>query len=449
MAVALNPVPGSQRNTAIDAARGFALLGILLVNIQSFGEPFGEFIKHRPDDASPWSEVAAFYFVKVFCESKFYPLFAMLFGYGLMTQAARAAARGRAYWAPGIRRYLFLGLLGLAHALLLWYGDILFVYAGCGLILLVLHRVATRALAVTGAVILGVSVLLMTVFSLVSAPPETSVTTEPAAEVTVSAPDGTDQPPPEDKHQPAPETPVIRLLKAMETGEPIAGPADPRWMALEREAYTSGGAADRLAFNAFTWCVFLVVCLVGFGWHVLAMMLFGAVLARLGVFEESRSLWHSRVLKLALFVALPVCILGATAGQFLPTGPAGAVFSATSMIFGPVLSLGYVAAIVIAVRRGIHARLIGALANVGRMALSNYLFQTLVATTVFYQWGLGLFDQTTRVQRLGMVVAIFAVQLVISSLWLRVFRHGPMEWVWRTVTYLRFPTGDAPPGRGE
>ncbi|MBN8644633.1 MAG: DUF418 domain-containing protein [Planctomycetes bacterium] len=458
---------GSERIGAIDSVRGFALLGIFFVNIQAFGEPFGMFMLPRPEATAGTLDVVAYYFVKVFCESKFYPLFAMLFGFGLMLQAGRAAARGRSYWAPGFRRYGFLTLLGLMHALLLWYGDILFVYGIAGLFVLLLHRAKTVVLATLSGVFLFVGVVLMTGFSLLATPPAASsaVGTEAAAVSTgaqANAPvDGAAAERPEgepakdagadaasgdeasgsigDGKIPADATPVMRLFGMMRDGKAQSGPADPVWMALEREAYTSGNPLDRLAFNAFTWAMFLVVCLLGFGWDVIAMVLLGAVLCRIGLFDERRAGLRGRLTLLGVVVGLPMCAVGAFAGKFLGDGPAAAVFSFTSMVFGPLVSLAYLGAVTGLVRSGSLAWLTNALACVGRMSLTNYLLQTAVASLIFFEVGLGLFGETTRAQRVAIVLGVYACQLALSAGWLKVFAMGPMEWVWRAVTYLRVP----------
>lgn len=471
----LAPTATEERIQAIDAVRGFALLGILCVNIQSFAEPFGAFMLPEPPAGSSWADVASFYFVKVFCESKFYPLFAMLFGFGLMMQADRARRRGVSYWGAGLRRYVFLTFLGLLHALLLWFGDILFLYGIGGLFLLLMHRANTKALAITGGVFLFIAVALMTVFSYFSTPGKAGVTgageatPTPVATAPASAApkeeagdggvspssDGAEKPEPGEPAAMPPseaegrvigdgrfgefETPVMRLFKAMEQGAGDGGPSNPTWMEFERQAYTSGRAVDRLLFNAFNWVMFLMICLVGFGWDVLAMLLLGAVLYRVGLFDPARSgrLW--KLLWAGVLLGMPMCVVGAVAAKFMAPNVAAAVFSGCSMLFGPLVSLAYLSGIALLVNSGTARVATGALANVGRLALTNYLMQTVVCSFLFYEWGLHLYEQTTRGQRMGIVAAVFAAQLVFSAAYFKVFKMGPMEWLWRSVTYLRRP----------
>ncbi|MFM9959112.1 MAG: DUF418 domain-containing protein [Phycisphaerales bacterium] len=469
------PTVGTERITAIDAVRGFALLGILCVNIQSFAEPFGMFVLPELPAGATAADLVSFYFVKIFCESKFYPLFAMLFGFGLMMQADRARGRGTSYWGPGIRRYVFLGFLGLLHGLLLWYGDILFLYGIGGMFVLLMHRVSTKAMAITGSVFLFIALVLMTLFAYISTPGQADAVTANESTVVVTAPAApTDAAPTPDAVEltdaaPIPEggapkemppaappstednrairdgkiegidTPLFHLFEAMGEGKGQEGPSDPVWMQYERQAYTNGNPLDRLLFNAFNWSMFLIVCLVGFGWHVIAMLLFGAVLYRVGLFDPARDGRLKKMLLLGALVGLPMCLLGALASKFMAPNAAAALLSANAILFGPLLSLGYLAAIALAVNARVAAPLTGALANVGRLALTNYLTQTVVCSFLFYEWGLHLYDQTTRGQRLGIVAAIFVAQVIFSTLYLKVFRMGPMEWLWRCVTYLRLP----------
>ena len=137
--------------------------------------------RSAPPAGSAWSEIGAFYFVKIFCESKSYPLFAMLFGAGLVLQASRADEAGRRFRGPGLRRMLVLLLMGVAHALFLWYGDILFMYAVIGFVLLFFARSRARTLAIVGFICLVVAITatsILTVF-VIAAPEKSKPTTSP------------------------------------------------------------------------------------------------------------------------------------------------------------------------------------------------------------------------------------------------------------------------------
>jgi uncharacterized protein len=416
----IGPVPETARIDAIDAVRGFALLGIFLVNIHSFGEPFGEYSRPSPGPSASVAETIAFYAVKVFCEGKFYPLFSMLFGMGLVLQYQRAIDNGRRFVGIGLRRLLVLMLFGAAHALLLWYGDILFIYAISGMVLLLFLRCRARTLFVLSGAILFLAVIASAVVMLfVFPPPEPRPETVPAPALEHFA------------------DPFGRLTEAFESKELGNDPASPIWLQTETQAYREGPYDQLFKFRALSWAIILFVCLIGFGWEIAAMMFFGAALFKAGLFTPERSHWFRRFCLIGLILGLPMCAAGALAARYVPGIPGALSAALLQMIGGPLLSLGYLGAIALAVDRGWAPGLTGALANTGRMALTNYLTQTVVATTIFYYYGLGLFAQTTPVERVGIVLAVYCIQLVVSSVWLRYFEFGPMEWLWRSLTYLR------------
>jgi len=212
---------------------------------------------------------------------------------------------------------------------------------------------------------------------------------------------------------------------------------DPIWIAAEREAYSKGPMDQVLKFRFMTYVMYLVFGVMGFIWHMAGIFLLGAALLKSGVFEPERRDWHRRFVKLGVLVGLPAAVLAAAILEVFPDGPAQILIAPIVMIGGPCLSLGYLGAITLLVRSGRARRVTGALAKVGRMALTNYLMQTLIATTIFYYYGLGLFGQTTRIERIGLVLGIYLCQIAFSAAWLKFFRYGPMEWLWRSLTYLR------------
>jgi uncharacterized protein len=153
------PVAEGERITAMDSARGFALLGILMVNMAYFSEPLGVVLGAAPKEGGTGLDRFAAWFVSSICEGKFFTLFSTLFGMGLTIQYLRAQARGEALGWRGVRRLVFLGAIGLCHALLLWYGDILFLYAMCGLVMLLVLKWQARSLAILGVVLLGIATM--------------------------------------------------------------------------------------------------------------------------------------------------------------------------------------------------------------------------------------------------------------------------------------------------
>jgi uncharacterized protein len=413
------PVPESARIAALDVARGFALLGIFLVNIQSFGEPVGSFMEPAPRPGTPWSELIALYFVKIFCESKFYPLFSLLFGIGFALQFDRARQAGQRFFRIGLRRLFFLWVFGVLHAVLFWYGDVLHLYAMAGVLILFMAGCRPRTLAITAAVLVLIGLAGIAVGSaFMGAPPEHPSTV-------------TDVPHLED--------PFGTLWNALKRNELPEGPAAALWMQAETQAYREGPYQQLFLIRLLTWVAFVVFELFGTLFFVAALFLIGAALLKAGLFLPENRRWRVRLLRLGLFVGLPLAAVAA----FIPSivsGGAGMIVAAILVaVGGPLMSLGYLVGWTLAVEDGRCRFMTRALANAGRMALTNYLMQTVIATTIFYFYGLALFARTTRVERLGIVLAVFAGQLLFSALWLRYFQFGPMEWLWRSLTYRRRP----------
>lgn len=432
------PLAPSARLWAIDAARGLALLGILLVNIQSFAEPFGRFMATAPE-SDDLPTAVAFYFVKIFCEGKFYPLFSLLFGIGLILQMNSVARSGGRSFAPlYLRRLLVLMLLGLTHALLLWYGDILFIYAFAGLFLMFARKLSGKVLLGIGVgLVLGAAVLGSAVGALMAlgGPPPASAPASAPAEVSNAAP--ASDPPAESASTPPALSPAARLGEGFRTGKLQGPPDQPLWMSLETEAYRDGPWLDAFVFRAMTWGFFIIFGLLGFGWHVIGMFFIGAGLMKLGLFAPEHRRVRARLALIGLVVGVPAAI----ASSLLATTPPAPLrtFGASFLLFagGPLVSLMYLCGISLLVDSGALTAVTRTLAAVGRMALTNYLSHTLICTFVFYHWGLAQFGLWTRTERLGLVFTIFLAQCIISPLWLSTFRFGPMEWLWRSLTYLR------------
>lgn len=476
-ALAAAPVERKERVLAIDAARGFALLGIFAVNVQSFGEPFGKFISGTPGENESALAHALFYFVKVFCEAKFYPLFSMLFGMGLVLQMGRA--RQGAFVPIYARRLGVLLLIGLIHATLIWYGDILFLYAIAGAGLLLGSRLSGKVLLGIGAaLLLFVACACGTLWGGLSAMSEQAVESSfasaakgsqvEASETTEAAPvvsDGGEtsgdgelagdatgngenageiateaMAPGQAEHGRA----FARLLEGLGNQTIQQGPSDPAWIALERQAFAEGPWQDSFMFNLICWAISLMAGLFSYSWHVLGLFFVGAGLMKLGVFQrenERGAAWRRILLVVGLAVGVPGSALAAGLPMLAPTAAGYIASSMLLFLCGPLVALMYVCVIWRLADWGAKGGAIGwgigVLARVGRMALTNYLLHSVIFTGVFYWWGLGLFGELTRPQRLLLVPMVYGVLCVGSWLWLRWFRMGPMEWVWRSLTYWK------------
>ncbi|MNM53533.1 hypothetical protein D3C81_646370 [compost metagenome] len=321
-------------------------------------------------------------------------MFSLLFGVGFAVMAQRAETAGRDFTGFYLRRSLGLLLIGILHTVLLWAGDILVAYALLSFVLLAFREAPRSWLPVLGtAAYLGAAILILLLGAVMSLLPADQV--------------------------------------AKQTSTALAS------IEAQRQAYAHGsyGAAvlQRLRDSGAALGAMMVV-----GPQVLGMFLMGAWFARSGAIAHPTE--HPRLFAGLRWGALPLGLaLMLLSVWWLPyVAPGRFDLRSTSTyalnaVAGLLMCLGYLAW---GVRWSTHLRW---LAPAGRMALSNYLGQSLVCTLVFYGYGLGWFEQMGRAWQLLFAVALFAVQVLLSHYWLKYFRFGPMEWLWRAMTYLQLP----------
>ena len=395
------PVRAQERIVSLDVLRGFALFGILLMNIQSFAMPEAAYFIPAAYGDLTGADLIVWWFSHLFADQKFMTLFSMLFGAGIVLMTAKAERGGKRSLGLHYRRMFWLLVIGLLHGYLLWSGDILVLYAVCGFILYWCRRWPARWQLATGILVFAVGPLVGMAGAqmLAFAPPE------------VRAELVTDLWPPAD---------VIQA---------------------ELAAYR-GGWRDQMAVRVPTTFEMETMAFLYWGlWRAGGLMLMGMALFKWGVFSGERSTrFYTVLIAIGALVALPVIAYGARQNFIHDWEPiytrlgAGYQFNYWASLF---VSLAYVGVIVFWLRAGWLLWLQRALAAVGRTALTNYLAQTLLATFIFYGHGLGLFGSVTRVQQLLVVLGIWTIELIISPLWLRYFRFGPAEWAWRSLTYWR------------
>jgi len=396
------PVQPRDREPILDLLRGFALLGILLINIELLRGPvlFDALTADLSAPADDADRIASF-LVGWLAAGKFVSSFAILFGVGAALLTAKAWQRGWSAHRLLARRYSLLAVFGLAHMVLLFPGDILFVYALTGFALLPFLGVRTRtALWWSG----GLVAALTAVAILATASGDL-------------AGDGS-------------QDPVSGALDSV---------FDERRQATIA-AYTEGGLGEVLAARSFEALVLQTGQLTSIPW-LLALFLLGLATARAGVATDpagARALLR-RLALLGLGVGLPAnLVLGllgpvGTATGTAPEGTSAWVALAAvpaQLVAAPLLAVGYLASLtLLALRFGTWRPL----AAVGQMALTAYLSQSLIATVVFVGWS--TYDAWTATSALTVVAATWALLLVVCPLWLRRYRFGPVEWLWRSWTY--------------
>lgn len=419
----LGPVAGGERINALDVLRGFALLGIFLMNIEFFSKTMQAIgdpgIDPTMSGIDYWFDALIYFFV----QSKFWTLFSLLFGMGFAVMIDRAAAAGRPFVPAYLRRTTGLLLIGLVHAVLIWAGDILVTYAIGAFTLLVLrgmrhgwYRITKKAspsptkartLAWLGSILYVLPLVLMVFFT-------------GLAQLA-------------DK----PKDPV----ETAQTAERIAEHGRMRERA--EIVYSQGSYAEAINQRAADTAEQLGGS-IGFMPFVLGVFLIGAALIRSGVVARSGE--HLPALRRFRNGMLPagfaIMALSTWLGTSFPMG--GMDFSqsvqiATYLLAGLVLALAYGATLVVALHGALGPWLQRWLAPAGRMALTNYLTQSVVCTLLFYHYGAGLWGQVGRAGQVLLVLGIYSTQLMLSRWWLARFNYGPMEWVWRAITYWRLP----------
>jgi uncharacterized protein len=395
------PIAAADRLEIVDVLRGFALFGILLVNMPFFKAPGGPPGLTFEGSALDYLVALA---IQAFAQAKFFTLFSFLFGFGFSIQLLRAQRCGGPFVPRFLRRLLVLLLFGLAHAFLLWYGDILVLYALPGAVLILFRNRSPRARLIWASAILIVQALLFGAGAV-------------ATELGRATPEGGAE---------------IRQAEA----ELVADFREQR--AEDLQVYGRGTYREILAERAEDLGEVYIFLLLQ-GPPTFAMFLLGLYAGQRGVLDrvdEHLSLLR-RVRLWGLGLGLPLNLLVVAAATQLGPLTALLLLGLNLALGGPILSMGYAATLVLLARRAGWQRRLAPLAATGRIALTNYLSQSLICTTIFYGYGLGLFGQVGAAGGLLLSTAIYALQIPFSIWWLRHFRFGPIEWLWRSLTYLR------------
>ncbi|MER7889940.1 DUF418 domain-containing protein [Micromonospora sp. NPDC094482] len=380
------PTPARLRD--VDALRGFALFGILVVNIAFFATAYPW---HGIDDPAFASTVdeAVRATVALLFELKFYLLFSFLFGYSFTLQLESARRREVAFVPRFLRRLAGLFLLGAGHALLFFHGDILTTYALLGLVLLAARRIRARTALIWAGVLIGLVALQMAGAALTGA----SLATDPA----------------------------VALTEGRESTEALAGsPAGVIAEHLRSMPQMLLGLASLQAPVA------------------LAAFLVGLAAGKRGILANGDR--HTRLWRVLCWVGYPVGLAGAV--LFASTGGTtdlNPVALAVTVVTAPLLAAAYVATLyrIFPTRAG--GWLARALVPAGRMALSNYLGQSLICAIIFTGWGFGLVGRVSPLTAVLIAAAVFAAQVLASAWWMRRHHYGPVEWLLRAVTNAALP----------
>lgn len=404
----VNPVPVNERIATLDIVRGFALLGILIMNMPGFATSF--FVE--ADGSHLWTsqlDIRAEMVRDMLFSGKFNSMFSLLFGIGFTIQLGRLMERqpDRAI-AIYVRRLLVLMAFGLLHATVFWTGDVLHIYALLGILLLFLRNVSNRA-------IVGMIVACL-IYPAVSGTLRLIVMT--------------------------PET-VARLVAEAQAFEASNN------LAYGHGSFVAAAREHGREFLYFYDNPFSLWGTFGFYVQMTTTMLIGFLIGRNGWVRRipeflptiKRLQWWA--LGVGIVCALVFGILGEMNRAPGPS-PVKILISVSYVTCRLAMMIFYVLTIVRLAQLPAWQRRFAPMATAGRMPLTNYLMQTLIATTIFYGWGFGNWNKVGPAAGLALAFAIFfVIQVPLSLWWLRRFDYGPLEWLWRFATYGHRPLPSA------
>ena len=393
------PTTATERLLSLDILRGFAVLGILVMNIQSFSMIAAAYF--NPTAYGDFSGMHQWVWMlsHVLADQKFMTIFSIMFGAGIVLITQKMEGSGRGPAGLHYRRTFWLLIIGLGHAYLFWFGDILVTYALCGFVLYLFRNLSPRKLVTIGVCMVAVSSLLF-----------------------------------------------LLLGMAIANGIEIEGSLLEDWqpsasaIAQEVAAYRGtiveqfemrAAQAYKAQIEAFPWWGF---------WRAGGLMLIGMALFKWGVLSAQLTrATYLRMVTVGFGIGLPIVIYGMFSMMNSDWSFEYARFFGWQFNYwGSILvSLGYIGLVMLFSLSNTMQWLKDALAAVGRMALTNYLLHSFLCTLLFYGHGFGLFGYVERTGQAIIVIAIWVLQLIVSPIWLRHFRFGPMEWLWRSLTYMK------------
>jgi len=417
------PVTVEDRIESLDVIRGFALLGILLLNILGFGLiSSGYFNPEVAGGSTPFEmelNLAVWAGVDVFFEGAMRCLFSLLFGAGVVLFTSSARERGGVLH---YRRNFWLLGFGLFDAyILLWSGDVLVTYALAGMVLYPLRNLSPRKLTAWATALIILMSLMNLAFSLSLGQARQVIVASNAAEIT---------------------DPTSRELAIAWEDFEADYTQSPEVVETELTMRRSSYASAFIYNSEYMTEVLTFVIPVLLFWDALAMMLLGMALFKWRILDASRSSGFYLKLMLigfgvGLFTNLYELIL-VYASDFDPLLVHG-YMRPTYHVGRLAMALGYLGLVMLICREGWLVGMRARLAAVGRMALTNYLMHSLICLFIFTGAGLALVGELQRWQLYPIVLAIWIFQLALSPWWLAHYRFGPVEWLWRALTYGKLP----------
>lgn len=395
------PIRLSERILFIDVLRGLALFGILAANMRAFFAPLDIYDNIGFLFPGHVDRIAQG-FIDVLISGKFITLFSFMFGMGFAIQMSRAEARGTRFMGFYPRRLAALAVFGLIHGILIWAGDILLSYAFTGALLLLFRNRQQKTLLKWAGSLLAIPIVANSVF-----------------------------------------VGIYFLWRPAWMQEMLLNRPDVKKIRGIVDIYAHGSVRQILAQNWVEWKRAAPFTL--FGIYLVALFLLGMWVWRSGIVERLGQ--YRPVLKRVFKWCLPIGILlnlyVVVAGTLAPQDRIsflGWSAGVLSLLSAHVLSAAYASGLALIFLNEQWRRWLSPFAAVGRMALTDYLMQSVVCTLFFYHYTTGFYGRVGPAFGLAGTVVLFAAQVAFSNWWLARYRFGPMEWLWRGLTYGKFPS---------
>ena len=395
----LSPTETQDRILSLDVLRGFAVLGILIMNIQSFAMPSFAYVNPTVYENLSGIHLNVYLASHIFASQKFMAIFSIMFGASIIMLSNRAKKEHVRSGDLQKRRLFWLLVIGLIHAYLVWYGDILAPYAICGFFMFIFRRKKTKTLFRAGIIFLSIGSLIGLLIGY----------TIPFWEA------GELQNVIENTWLPTPEI-INQEVEAYRSN----------W---ERQLFFRAGQAFEMQTTVFVTETF---------WRISGLMLIGMAFYKQKVLTAKKSKKHySKMIIYGLGLGLPL-VVGGTIINFATDWTFELSFFYISQFnyWGSVLmAIGYIGIVMLAIKVSREGLLTRTLSNVGRLALTNYLLQSIICSIIFYGHGFGFFGDIDRAAQAFAVLGIWVFLMLFSTLWLKYFNFGPFEWLWRSLTY--------------
>ncbi len=402
----LKPVSKKDRIKELDIIRGFALFGVLLVNIAMFNTTL--FTKSaslaplsNPLQLATIQDRLAALFIKIFAEGKFYTIFSFLFGLGFYIFMQRAEKKSTSTTKLFIRRSLFLFIFGILHFIFVWYGDILHVYGIIGFFLLLFKNSSLKTIKIWIIILLLFSTLFYSGFTLLNTLNSSLM-----------------------------DSNTLENQKVWTNNQ----------MKESVEVYQTGTFLEVITYRISNEGIFLFMNLFVIIPKILGMFLIGLYVGKKGILEDidGHLDYIRKICKITGVVGLLVSVLYVcidyeiiNLGTVL-NSPTTKFFEELATVF---VSMFYVTSLILLLKKMVFNKLLIPLRYMGQMALTNYLVQCILCSIIFYGYGFGLLNKIGVATGVILTIGIYGTQLIISKKWLQHFRYGPFEWIWRKLTY--------------